>query len=603
MPVLMPSPVFRWFVPAQNGTGLVPAAGYKAKFYAAGTDIAKAIYELDDTPYPSPSNEAELNDEGFAGIKLGPGNYKLVVTDPDDAPVYTQDYIGGDSSFGTGFVETVQPTLVPPTNGPNGLAAADTANKFTWVGGYWAIGDGGHGFFWNETSSDPDDGGYVIASDTDPTKRWFRVQDESGEVRAASFGYIGTRAEDLTDELLAAAGYCQANDKVLRIGQGQAATFGASGQTYNFYCLAGITFEPGAMITGNAGVTSLRLWGPIKGPDSQIFTDIPVSILTSQVLQNPEWFGASLSAEDNTAALNAWFGCFASEDPAQAAFILPPGQWDITGGTDTIDFPTDTPYILLGTIVGDESSAHGVYFPASGSVAEFDYFRLRNGAVLTENGASDAEITGRLFTQGLTANGTVLASSSVVAGNGGTEGYLIGGVGQSASAFRAGGAIRDAGGNTTTSGGTLTPLISTNIEADSLVFDSDRLTVRVGGTMISDGTGSTDGKRFVLTIGGQTVFDKTIHYLFTGSDILSGAWTMQVDIFRDIAGSFLAYGFVVSSVSDTDQYESKSASDYRTGSVDWGTSLTLQMSGQNIDGNGSITGRVITADYFPHPPG
>jgi hypothetical protein len=603
VPVLMPSPVFRWFVPAQNGTGLVPAAGYKAKFYSAGTDIAKTIYELDDTPYPTPSNEAELNSEGFAGIKLGPGSYKLVVTDPDDAEVYTQDNINGDGAFGTGFVETVMPQDPAPTFGPNGLAAAPVENKFTWCGGYWAIGDGGHGFFWNEESSDPDDGGYVIASDVDPTVRWFREPDEDGQVRTASFGYVGTRAEDLTNELLAAAGYCQANDKTLRIGPGSAATFGVSGQTYNFYTLVGgIVFEPGAMITGNAGVTALRLWGKVSGPPAQIFTDIPIQIMTSQVLENPEWFGASRSAPDNTEALNDWFGCFGSEDPAKAAFILPPGQWDILGGTDTIDFPTETPYILLGTIVGDESSAHGMYFPSAGSVAQFDYFRLGNGAVLTESGASDGQFTGRLLTQGLTATGTVLSSSNVVAGNGGTEGYLVGGVGQSGTAFRAGGGIRQAGGNTTTSGSTLTPLISTSLEPDTLVFDGDRVTVRAGGTMTSDGTGGTDGKRFVLTIGGQTVFDKTIHYLFTGSDILSGGWTMQVDVFRDIEGSYLAYGFVVSSISDADQYESKSASDFRTGSVDWGGALTIQMSGQNIDGNGSITGRVITADYFPQPP-
>jgi hypothetical protein len=595
MPVLMPSPVFRWFVPAQNGTGLVPAAGYKAKFYAAGTDTAKTIYELDGTPYPSPANEAELNSEGFAGILLGPGNYKLVVTDPDDATVYTQDNITGDGSFGTGFCETVIATDDPPTNG---LAQVDTANKFTWCGGYWAIGDGGHGFFWNEESNNPEDGGYVIESTFDPTRRWFREQDEDGWVRAMSFGYVGTRAELLTNELLAAASYCQTNSRPLRIGPGDAATFGVTGQNYSLYVPA-CHFEEGAVLTTVTGVTEVRIYGIVTGPDSQIFEGpAPILFPTSQVLIRPEWFGASVDAEDNTAALNLWF---ASMEADVGAYQLPPGNWEVDD-LGAIDLPT-APLILLGAITaGEESLPVGARFPADSKI-RVGTIEFPNDATFEERSTADGEFSGRLYTSGLESSQDIIGTDITAVDDVTAGGDVIAHLGTGTGYFGAAGAAIININAASTSGGGLDNLANLVLVANSLNTSLDRLKVVCAGTITDTDTGSDRDKRFVVTLGGQTVFDQTI-YKMTSDAVDWGAWRLEIDIVR-AAGTFQASGSLISGfgsdgadVDTTGLFQQSVLADYRTASVDWTTNLTLQCAAEVMIG-GTITQTLMFADAFP----
>lgn len=596
MPVLMPSPVFRWFVPAQNGTGLVPAAGYKAKFYAAGTDIEKTIYELDGTPYPSPSNEAELNSEGFAGILLGPGNYKLVVTDPDDATVYTQDNISGDGSFGTGFCETVIATDDPPTNG---LAQVDTANKFTWCAGYWAIGDGGHGFFWNEESNDADDGGYVIASTFDATRRWFRVQDEDGWVRAMSFGYVGTRSELLTDELLAAATYCQTNDRPLRIGPGDSATFGVTGQTYSLYVPA-CHFEEGAALNTVSGVTEVRIYGIVTGPSEQIFFGTtPVVFPTSQVLKNPEWFGASVDADDNTDALNLWF---ASMEADAGAYQLPPGDWEVDALGD-VNLPT-APLILLGKInAGEEALPTGARFPDD-SKLRIGTVEFPNNATLTERSGADGEFSGRLYTSGLNSALSIIGTENVTAGSYVQAGtYVRANFGTGTGYYRAAGFSLRSIGSTSTSGGGLDNMLSVLLLANSVSTNGDRIQIRAGGTIDDDAaTGTGRNKRFVMTLGGQTIFDQTI--VKRSSEALTwGAWDLRIDIYRDGDSTFRALGSLVTGMRgdfDIDpDFQQSCLADYRDGAIDWTVNNTIQTAGEAVGASGTITQNILTLDAFP----
>lgn len=601
MSVLMPSPVFRWFVPAQNGTGLVPAAGYKAKFYAAGTDIAKTIYELDGDPYPSPSNEAELNAEGFAGILLGTGSYKLVVTDPDDAEVYTQDNITGDGSFGTGFCATVIATDFPQTNG---LAQLSTANRFTWCAGYWDVGDGGHGFFRNDVSSEPDDGGYVIASTYDPSRRWFRVPDEAGDVRAASFGYVGTRSSNLTNELLAAASYCQENNKRLLIGAGDAATFGVSGNSYSLYIPA-CHFEEGSLITGAAGVVDVRIYGTITGSASLHFVDIPVLFATPQTLEYPQWFGASLDEDDNTTALNKWFRCMGNPPESGSAFVLPGGDWAVAD-ISAIDIPDTCPTILLGKINGGEPGdvLHGVQFPGSDSTFAFDTWKLSNGETLSTGSTDEAEFSGTFVAENFRTPGEVEAvnnissDASLIAGA-----YVQASFGTGTGKFRAAGFVMSRYNSPeSTSGGGLSPLLSQVMAANSMHRNGDRLKIITGGT-ISEAINTVSlNKRFVIQLGGQTLFDQTLVKL-VGEIYSWGSWALQLDLVRNGDSDFVALGSLVTGLAGgfttTGLFQQSSSADYRSGVLDWTVSNTLEVLGQCIGASATITNDVLFADYFP----
>jgi hypothetical protein len=603
MPVLLPSPVFRWFVPAQNGTGLVPAAGYKAKFYEAGTTTPKAIYDVDGTVYPSPSNTATLNSEGYAGIKLGTGNYKLVVTTSADAPVYTQDNIGGDNTFGTGFVATVM-----ESEDSEGLAAANTsANQFVWCAGYWQIGDGGHGFFWNETSIAPDDGGYVIASTYDSNKRWYRVPDEDDAVRAASFGYIGTIEENFADELLAAASYCSSFNKTLRIGPGDAATISDGGSEIHIYAPQ-IILEPGSMLTVEAPTTGIMLHGIVTGTPEQHFTATTAKLANTQISNMPEWWGASVGS-DNTAAFAKWF---AALDSGQGAFILPPGVWPYA---DTTSFPYPTlPFIRYGTIDATTGSdiPPGEYWPAASQI-RVNQLLLAGGATLTSSGANAAlvgnlDITGTASATGAITSTTggissqtasVSAATDVAAGTGAAEGYLTGKAGLSPVRFRAPGTTYAYNGSAaTTSGTSETDLLSHTIEADTLVSGGDRLTIIAGGTMVTAASGIN--RRIRIALGAQIVFDATIENNGGGTTTLT-VWNLRLDLWYGASTTVRAYGTLNTNFKNTSSGTGQSCvASGVFGSADWESDALLKFMG-TASTSGSISQDAFSIEYWPAP--
>ncbi len=521
MPVLLPSPVFRWFVPAQDGSGLVPAEGYKAKFYAAGTTTAKTIYEPDGTAYPSPSNVATLNAEGYAEIWLGDGSYKLVVTDPDDAEVYSLDNINGEGNFTSGFVDTVIATDDPPTNG---LAQVDTsANHFVWCAGYWQIGDGGHGFFWNETSSAPDDTGYVIASTFDPTKRWYRVPDEDDGVRAQSFGYVGTVNDDLTNQLLAACAFCTSYNKTLKIGPGSDATIDGGFATLDLYAPEFI-LEAGSMLTSGGTMTETHFHGRVSGTPEQHFTGFQAVFSDPQVNENPEWFGASTGA-DNTTAFGKWFASL----PNGGAFTLPPGTWPYNN-TTAFPYPT-VPLTLLGTIDATTGSdiPPGVYFP-SNSRFRGHQFLGDNGQAITASGggfttSGSFSAAGDITTSGagaiFSAN-AMTAGSSIIAGTG-TSGVLAqrAGYGTNTAAAMARDHVQI--GAVSTSGTGATTLMNYTLTGNSLFTTGDSVIVEASGKTTG---GSTGNRTIAVRIGSQDVF-APIASIGSGNN-----WVLKCEIFK-----------------------------------------------------------------------
>ncbi len=439
-----PSPNFQPMIPAQTGVGLVPAAGYKAKFFAAGTDIPKTIYTDADltVPYASPSNIAFLDDDGKALIYLGTGGYKLVLTDPNDNPVagWTIDNIVGAGSFSTGFAANFAALTSVNT----------TLNTYTYIPGYYTAGDGGEGMFYNAVSSDSPDGGYVQESDYDVTKRWFRIPDENGDVRAASFGYCGSG--DLTANLLAADAYAASISARLRIQNDPCTT------TTITLTSPVVVFNSGATLYAGASA-ALTINGIVEAGGWRIFSPDWTSVTLANVKQEsrPEWFGASLtnSAADNVTAMASW------QAAGAGTYMLPAGDWPYTGTFPTVVIPT----IFYGKLNG---LRQGVQFHSTDSTADFGNHKMAGtGAIITGDGNTGAKTDNDWTVDGLNKG---------KAGTG-TKYYRVGGsLGRYTSTTQTGTAFT----------GSTTKLFSITIPANTLIATGDSLKVKVQGWASGD---------------------------------------------------------------------------------------------------------------------
>ncbi len=610
---LCPSIVQRWFVPAQDGSGLVPAVGYLFKYYDAGTDTPKTIYDGDDTAYPSPSSVAILNSEGYAvagsggavGIRLGTGSYKLRICEPEVSPsptggtaVYTLDNIDGNGSFGTGFVD-----VVIDGSGTTGLKDADTtANQFVFVGGYSAIGDGGHGFFWNKTSSDADDGGYVIASTVHPEKRWFRIQDESGDVRAASFGYIGTTDANLNTNFVAAAGYANSHDLRLIVGPGSSATIGVNGADLSVHAPE-IHLEPGAVLKAVTGAHKIQLYGIVTGYHEVQFSGwTGIVFNTPQVLDNPYWFGAAPTSE-NTAAFTAWL----ASQPVSGAFILPPGDWKLTTG-GTWPCGATQPILMYGRIVGvDDVIVPTGYYGTDDSQLRFFRLLFKNGVTLDSSTAGAILLTGELDITGsavvtgpitatadvtalnLIATNSVESATDVFTGSPGVAGRVFGRAGTSLGSVPCGGQLKMDVTDYTSSGTTLQDLGTASIIAHALTTEGDHLRLTAGGTLTADGTSS---QAFAIYIGSVNVAP-----FATISQTHAATWEIVMDLWKTSAGiKCLSKLNAFYSISDfnLDQTYVEDAT------LDWTVANTLHVKVQ-VTAFGQITQHALMLEYFPAP--
>jgi hypothetical protein len=566
MSVLMPSPVFRWFVPTTGA----PAAGYKAVFYDGGTATPKTIYQDNlnpPTPYPSPANTAILNSEGWAIIFLGPGTYKLVVTDPFDSPVFQMDDISGEGGFSSGFVDTV---LDLPT--------ASLASKFVWVSGYYETGDGGHGFFYLADSSDPDNGGYVINS-SDGGKRWFRINDEDGSVRAAAFGYVGTRAEDLTNKLLTAGNYASGQDRLLRIGPGTDAFLTYPFALMTFYANGGIHFEPGSMLTGSGTPFTIQIYGAATGSPEQHFTNLPVEFWTPQTNANPEWFGArAQSFTDNTAAFTKWLACLAEH------FILPAGTWGYTN-TTTFVFPAK-PMNLYGTIHAITTGSDippGVHYPDP-SIFSLDQITLKGGAIITDDGATGVDIVGKVAINGeVTVTDNINSTGNIIAGVDG-NGQIQSNAGTSSVSFAAGGNYGTANGTASTTGTGEVDLLTFGIAANAIVSVSDRLIATASGTYI----GSTGDKTVRMYAGTKLLAAHTA----VGAG--TGAWRLVVNLYKGFSTNYW-YDWVFNGITGSTQIYNMNAGE--SFPVDWATGFNLKVTGQCVAGQ--IVNSALSAVIMP----
>ncbi len=555
---LMPQTPFQWFIPATTGTGMVPAAGYLVKYYAAGTTTPKDIYiDVDlGTPYPSPSNTAVLDANGRALIYLGAGGYKMVVCMPDGTSVYTQDNISGESSFGTGFASSYA-----------SLADVNsTLNGYTYIAGYYTPGDGGEGMFYNKESSDAADGGYIQVANDNNLKRWFRIPDENGDVRAASFGYCGSG--ELTSKLLAADAYAYGIGARLRI-QKDVCTSASISLTAPI-----VAFNSNAPLNAN-GTATITIAGIVEAGGWDLFSSWDTVVLGNLKQESrPEWLGGSL---DNTGAENAL--AFAKwRDSGAGLFIVPPGVWDHTGtfipdsGKITLFFGSVGSRVV-GTYYGDISLLSGNL-----SLTLTGDFGLTGDLVLT----GDASISGTLIApniDGDTAvngnfdiNGTLTVSGSTgIGGNtsiGGravvtdevTSGaYVQAKAGTSTRSFKAGGS-----GNIVIGTGDAT------LEANALTLGNDYIKI------ICAGTTTADTSTIAVTVGGQTVFSVA---LTSGTSAGPYDYHAEVLVFRTGATTAYSSGFASFSGTSTGGNAGvTSKADNRTATITWANANTVSHS-------------------------
>lgn len=585
---LGPCAPLRWFVPAQNGVGLVPADGYFFKFFESGlgTGFPKTVYtDASGNPFPIPSNTVELNSEGYAVAYFGSGVYAAQITDPDGAQIaFIDPYIGAGGGGGVGF-SALESIYDQDDSEINLLAEIDTAqNKIVYCAGYFAPGDGGAGYFYSVDSSTPEDGGYCFASTFDTNKRWFRVPDESGIVRAAAFGYIPTRAEVLTTKLQSADAYAASIDATLLIEAGNEALIDDD----ITFAAPVVQAATGARYNINENGLSVTFQCVFKGQRELFFSD-PTTVVvfsTFQVNDSPEQFGASLTsgnAADNTDALNRWIAA------GGGAYVLPPGTW-LTDGSFTGS--SAQPIIFLGETTTEFKT--GAYFPDD-SKFRLGTVEFANGPTLTSTSSKiiddeDLEVQGDLTVGGV-VTGTLTVEDEVITDLV-TAIDVTSQAGTSSKRFKVGGRIFNYTNTTgiATSGTGETDLVSTTIEADMLEADGDSLEIHGGGT------GSTSGNTIVLKyyLGTNAVLSMTCR----GNS--STRWFSKATITKHGTDLVMAVGWwTLNTLTDASAANVIASDQSGNVAVTLTGANTLKMTG--TCNAGSITQKSMFVDYVPAP--
>ncbi len=596
-------PIFQVFVPAQNGIGLVPAAGYKAKFYEAGTDTAQEVYTDPEltTPYPSPSNIVTLDLNGQASenglIYLKTAGYKMVITDPNDAPIEngTVDKIPGNGavgSFNCGFVATFADLV----------ALNASIFSYAMIAGYSAAGDGGQGFFYLQTSGASADGGYIQNS-TDGSKKWFRVPDEDGDVRAASFGYIGGSGTIQTTQLQTADSYAASIGARLRIGTGQDAFLA----TVMNFTAPYVKLAPNGAFKGTVlNPVAISFQGLFEGPDNTVFPDghniLSVSFSPYQI-SNPYWFGASPAndAATNDTAFASWVTA------GGGAFTILPGTWLCTSALTLLGTFGNLPVNLLGVLVGDDDTfGPGFWYPETFRFQTFlstnsryigpygpnamqtdmdwlvgrDLQAIRDALVgrditvtRTIIGNENESLAGDLSAANVHAlTGESTAGTNIRAGMSGGGGYLEAQAGTGSATFKAAGRIITVVG---AGNGTLlsNTLINTN--------DAIRIVAQGTFTGVSDDT-------ITVAIGSATLD-------LTAKNTNGTKYRVEVDIFKTASsntlfmiGTLYVNGETVSSTHNVLGQNSG------TDTVTLSSNQTISVTSSN-----TLTQQFLIADYFP----
>lgn len=558
--------------------GMVPNVGGKVTFYAAGTTNAETVYTDPGltVPYPSPSNVVNLNSQGWAIIYLAAKNYKYVESDSDNNPIFVQDNFQGGGGFGTGFAASIADLKAIDTN----------LNRFTYVAGYYTPGDGGEGMFYNATSNTPDDGGYVIRSTFDPTKDWFRIPDENGDVRAASFGFIPASTGDQTAKLTAADAYAASINARLLIQSGGAVTV-----TSTSFISPYVSHAPNGSFNSSA---TLTFSGIYEANNEQKFGSAVTVVFSPSQIAIPEWFGATLVSADNSAAFTKLW------DSGAGGFKINPGTW-----TCALTVPPINKRILSFGIVISESlpliPIGEYYFTAKNATIDGPLAVVGNitglanvsvtgdveGSTLTIHGNGILE--GDLEAEGsITADGDINGSNIGASGNVISNGHIISDTyvrakaGTSSNSFKAGGQLAAIVGAST---GT--------IQANTMTATGDRLVITALGTANSGAAGDIN---------------------ITGSSFGTGAVVVSLNLPEDSSYYRAVYEIIRTGTTTatatlsvwcnqpTDSLDGRSINGFvavNVTAVDWTTSKTASIAVVATGSGGASAQKTLTIEFYP----
>ena len=271
MIILSPYPKLQFI--DNNGT---PMAGCYLWTYQAGTDTQIATY-TDSTGSSFNTNPIILDAGGRANVWLDSNTaYKFVLLNFDGSVLYTVDNINSNAGETSVLVNDIA-----------ALRLVDTSTLTTaiaQVAGYYAVGDGGGGtFYFNSTSTLSDDGGMIIRPSVG-TGRWLR--EGQGEINVLWYGAINNGIANCTPVF-------------------QAANVFATAAGWTLYLPAGIYFcstNPSFSVNVRFSAAAILRWSGYSLTLNPTITDYAqhfdpestgtVNFGSSLTEIYPEWFGA-----------------------------------------------------------------------------------------------------------------------------------------------------------------------------------------------------------------------------------------------------------------------------------------------------------------------
>jgi hypothetical protein len=213
------SPRARFF--DSNGN---PLSFGRVSFYEAGTTTLKGIYTDITTTTPA-QNPALLDADGYVrdqGIWLGEGRYKFKLDAPNVIPpdinenadfnkLWTMDNIAGSTALNSGELSTIAVSTIED------LRALEVgAYSLVYVAGYWAVNDGGGGWFnYDANDVQDDNGGTVVAPNGTPVTGRYLRNLENWETSVQYFGATSTATSVVDSYVQNALTWCLANNQTL----------------------------------------------------------------------------------------------------------------------------------------------------------------------------------------------------------------------------------------------------------------------------------------------------------------------------------------------------------------------------------------------------